>query len=437
MKKAFIALAIVVAALLALLYRPPLSLEKLRAKYADETSFFTEVNGMPVHYRMSGSGEPVLLVHGTSSSLHTWQFWQPRLSEHFTVYSVDLPGCGLTGPHPQNDYSISGFLEFLDAFTAAVGLDSFHIAGNSLGGHIAWEYARQRPDIGKVILVDPSGFYKPDRNLPLAFKLGRMPVFSRLVENLNVWPLIGKSLREVYFNDAQVTPELERRYWDLIRRKGNRRAFVNKVSSFELSEPSELHNIHQPVLIQWGRQDLWIPLELAGIFTTNLPDNRLIVYEDCGHVPQEEIPDLSALDALDFLLDRPSADRHRTPFLLGNWLEAPGEGDSRTGETWTMVNDSSYQGSGFTQSPDGQQQEGEKLWLNRRNGAWQYEARPAGQDAAVGFAQVRFEGDRHRFENPENDFPAYIEYHQVAPDTVMATIGDSARSVSWTYIRQP
>lgn len=158
MKKALIALAILVAALVAILYRPPLSLEKLRARYADDTSFFTEVNGMPVHYRKSGSGEPVLLVHGTSSSLHTWQYWQPLLSEHFTVYSVDLPGCGLTGPHPQSDYSIAGFLDFLDGFTTSIGLDSFHIAGNSLGGHIAWEYVIQRPDIGKVVLVDLRAF---------------------------------------------------------------------------------------------------------------------------------------------------------------------------------------------------------------------------------------------------------------------------------------
>ncbi|MCP4122103.1 MAG: alpha/beta hydrolase [Bacteroidetes bacterium] len=285
------------------LYRPPISMEKLKARYTDEYSAFMEMDGMNVHYRIKGSGKPVLLIHGTSSSLHTWEFWEPVLTENFTVYSVDLPGCGLTGPHPDADYSIQAYLDFLKNFTKSIGLDSFYIAGNSLGGHIAWEYARIHNGIKKAVLVDPSGYYEEDRKVPLVFKLGRSKVFSSFAESLNVKPLISKSLDEVFYNDALITPALRRRYFDLVRRKGNRKAFVQKVAITELSPEEELQDVLCPVLLQWGKNDTWIPIELAEIFKNHLPDQKMIVYEQCGHVPQEEIPEISARDAMNFFLE--------------------------------------------------------------------------------------------------------------------------------------
>lgn len=308
MKKVLIFLILLIAIVVAIAYSPAIPVDELKATYTDEASAFVEIDGMDVHYRKTGQGFPVLLVHGTSASLHTWHAWHDHLSENFTVYSVDLPGCGITGPHPDDDYSIAAFLDFLETFTQAVGLDSFHIAGNSLGGHIAWEYARVNSKIKSAVLVDPSGFYLPDRDVPLVFRLGKIKVFQVLVEKLNVRPLIAKSLKEVYYNDELVTGELVQRYSDLIRRKGNRTAFIKKTGLSEQSPESELSEITCPVLIQWGREDLWIPLSLADVFTTHIPDNRLIVYDECGHIPQEEIPERSAQDALDFLISVEQAD---------------------------------------------------------------------------------------------------------------------------------
>ena len=115
MKRLSIAILIILAGLFALAYRPSVSLDKLKEKYTDERSFFMDIDGLDVHYRKSGSGYPLLLIHGTSSSLHTWHYWQDILDDHFTVYSMDLPGCGLTGPNDGNNYSMNTFLEFLDA----------------------------------------------------------------------------------------------------------------------------------------------------------------------------------------------------------------------------------------------------------------------------------------------------------------------------------
>jgi pimeloyl-ACP methyl ester carboxylesterase len=303
MKRTLVIISLVVAAALSLLYRPAVGMDKLQKKYADEYSSFIPVGEMDVHYRKTGQGFPVLLIHGTSSSLHTWHYWHDILSEHFTVYSVDLPGCGLTGPHPDDDYSIAAYLEFLESFTTDVGLSGFHIAGNSLGGHIAWEYAAVSSKVSKAVLVNPSGFHMEDRKVPMVFKLGKKKLFAAIVEGLNVKPLIIKSLREVYYNDDQITPELQQRYFDLVRRKGNRKAFVRKVANTEVGEVGKLRSVGIPVLVQWGKQDVWIPVELADVFTENLPDHQLIVYDECGHVPQEEIPERSAQDAMAFLLE--------------------------------------------------------------------------------------------------------------------------------------
>ena len=120
---------------------------------------------------------------------------------------------------------------------------------------------------------------------------------------MNVKPLISKSLKEVFYNNNLIQPELSQRYFDMARRKGNRRAFVQMVSAVDWSPVEELKDIECPVLIQWGREDQWIPLELSKIFIENIPDNRMIVYDECGHVPQEEIPFISVEDAIDFLLD--------------------------------------------------------------------------------------------------------------------------------------
>ena len=82
--------------------------------YARDASRFIDVDGMKVHYRDEGSGPPLLLLHGTGASLHTFNAWAAALSPHFRVVRMDLPGFGLTGPSPGADYSIPAFVAFVE-----------------------------------------------------------------------------------------------------------------------------------------------------------------------------------------------------------------------------------------------------------------------------------------------------------------------------------
>ena len=90
--------------------------EKLIGKYANKESKFIEIDGMKVHYRDEGKGIPVILLHGTAASLHTWDDWTSELKKSYRVIRLDLPAFGLTGPHPQRKYDIQTYVSFLHHF---------------------------------------------------------------------------------------------------------------------------------------------------------------------------------------------------------------------------------------------------------------------------------------------------------------------------------
>ncbi|RMG82290.1 MAG: alpha/beta hydrolase [Bacteroidetes bacterium] len=282
-------------------YHKDIPVEVLKEKYAYPDSRFTEVMGMNVHYRVTGTGFPLVLIHGTAASLHTWEAWTDILSPHFQVISFDLPAYGLTGPHPERRYTVPDYVEFVDAFLNKIGVDSCHMAGNSLGGDITWQYAAEHPEkVGKIILLDPSG-YPVNRPPSLAFRLVKKPLLKNILLKITPKSLVEKSLKEVLYNDELATDERITRYFEMAIREGNRQAFADRVLQVLPPDTLKVRTVQRPALILWGANDEWIPLEHAYKFKRDLPDAKLIVYEQCGHIPMEEIPEKSAADALQFL----------------------------------------------------------------------------------------------------------------------------------------
>ncbi len=277
-------------------------LEELKKQYTYEDSKIMNIVGMNVHYRVTGSGEPLVLLHGTGSSLHTWEAWTDQLSNQYQVISIDLPGFGLTGKHFANDYSIKAYTDFLDIFLDKLGVTKINLAGNSLGGHIAWQYALDHSNrVNKLILLNSSGFSKEDADLSLAFRLANTPVLNKFMLRVTPKSLVESSLEEVYHNDNKVTDKLVDRVHALQLRRGNRQAFIDK-SSFDYADRSaDLKNIQCPTLIQWGKADEWFPKRWAKKFETAIPNGRLIMYDKAGHVPMEELPTETAQDVLQFL----------------------------------------------------------------------------------------------------------------------------------------
>src|ERR1035437_5971955 len=135
--KIFIISAIIIAVLvlaIASLYEPDIPVEQLKAQYTNAISKFLEIDGMQVHYRIEGEGEPLILIHGTSAMLQTWDEWTKILSPHYKIIRMDIPAFGLTGPRADGNYSETMYVNFLEQFVKKIGVDSFYLAGNSLGG---------------------------------------------------------------------------------------------------------------------------------------------------------------------------------------------------------------------------------------------------------------------------------------------------------------
>jgi len=290
-----LALAICAAAFRA----PERSLESLVARWAPPPSEFMELpldgGQQLLHWRDEGPrGDPmpIVLLHGTSASLHTWAGWVKTLSTTRRVITLDLPGFGLTGPAASGDYSDAAYQRLLLALLDKLQLPRVVLGGNSLGGQIAWQFAAQQPErVAALLLVDAGGLaFKPE-SVPLGFTLARMPGMGSLVSGFLPRRLIESSVRNVYGEPGQVTAELVDRYFELTLREGNRLALTQR---FEQMRPgayaARLGDIRQPTLILWGRRDRLIPLEYGQQMKQAIKGSELVVFDTLGHVPQEEDP---------------------------------------------------------------------------------------------------------------------------------------------------
>jgi len=293
----------ILAVLIAILFgHRDIPLEELKAKYAQEPSKFMALDGMNVHYRDEGKSSdsiPIVLIHGTGSSLHTFSAWSKKLKETNRVIRMDLPGYGLTGPFPKPDYSIDAYVDFVEQFLDSLGVDKCIIGGNSLGGHIAWRFAAEYPKrINKLILINSAGYPNKSKSEPIAFRVAKTPVLRNTLTFITPKSIARSSIEDVYADKSKVTDELVNRYFELTLRGGNRQAFIDRFSAKKDPDAyKRISQIQQSTLILWGDQDELIPVEKAKRFEKDLPNDTLVILENAGHVPMEEIPERS-LDAL-------------------------------------------------------------------------------------------------------------------------------------------
>ena len=285
-----------------------ISLEDLKKEYANEESEFITIDGMQVHYRDEGIGFPIVLLHGTAASLHTWDAWTEQLIKNYRVIRLDLPAFGLTGPNKNADYSIESYTRFLAQFLEKIKVDKFHLVGNSLGGNIAWNYAAEHLEkVAKLILIDASGL-PTNKPQPAIFKMAKTPILNSLFLYLTPQFIIRKNIEQVYGNKLKVTDSLITRYHKMSLRTGNRKAFIDRAKiDFNLNKKSnlaKLKSVKSPTLLIWGAKDTWIPLENGKRMDSLLPNSKLVILKNSGHVPMEENPEESLVFLNIFLNNR-------------------------------------------------------------------------------------------------------------------------------------
>ncbi len=272
-------------------------------KYTDDHSRFLVIDDAMVHYKDEGEGDPILLIHGSFSSLHTFDGWVKELSNDFRVIRLDLPGFGLSGVRADHVYNREKFIEFLHLFLSRLQIETCSIAGSSLGGWLAWEYSLVYPEmVDKLILIASAGFHQSN-NYPLPFKMARMPLIKNMYKYIISKSVVEHFVRQVYGDVSKVTSELIDRYYDLFMREGNPEAFLSLVNTNFSSNTRNLRCIASPTLLIWGTEDKWIPISHAYQFHELIPQSELIIYEGVGHVPMEEAPKVTSMDLRAFLLE--------------------------------------------------------------------------------------------------------------------------------------
>ena len=309
------------------LKRPDIPYETLAVKYETPASRYVDLpGGVRMHYRDEGLQTPgaqtVLLLHGFSASLQTWEPWIARMSDQFRLVSLDLPGHGLTSAPAGYQANMQAYREIVAAFVAAQELERFAIVGSSMGGNVAWEYGLEHPEqVSALVLVDASGW--PDARTEqaeeaLIFKLLRNPTTAALLRDLDNTQLVRQGLLSTFptrpdlVDDAMVS-----RYVDMSRAPGHRDILLQLSLGFgerSMATPERMAELSMPVLVLSGDRDNLVPVEHARRFHEAIQGSELIIYENVGHVPQEEIPEQSAEDVERFLAShRVNAPASATP----------------------------------------------------------------------------------------------------------------------------
>ena len=282
-----------------LIRAPDRAVETLVARWAPPPSDFVEVKGQLVHLRDEGPRDdpaPLVLIHGTSSSRHTWEGWVAALKSQRRVITFDLPGFGLTGPfagqYTPDDYRGDTLARFVIDLLDHLRLQQVVLGGNSLGGEVAWRVASLAPTrVQRLILVDASGYDFVPENMPLGFRLARLPVISRLSEHFLPRGLVEASVLSVYGDPRKVNAALVERYEEITLREGNRRALRLRMQQLEMGEhAARIPQLKLPTLVIWGAKDQLIPPAYAERFARDIAGSRLVVFPELGHVPMEEDP---------------------------------------------------------------------------------------------------------------------------------------------------
>lgn len=286
-----------VAVTVALTWAPDRPLKTLVQRWAPAPSAFINIKGLSVHVRDEGRRDdplPIVLLHGTSASLHAWEGWVAALKSERRVITMDLPGFGLTGPNAQDDYRRPATTQFILDLLDTLGVQRCVLGGHSVGGEIAWQVAAAAPQrVDRLILVDAGGYPTALPLVPIGLRVARMPGLERLMELTLPRSVIASGIRNEYGDPERVTPALIDRYEELTLRAGNRHALGVRFAHTSTDADNEtnalrIKTLRLPTLILWGGRDKLLPMAHAQQFQQAITGSQLMVFDDLGHVPHQE-----------------------------------------------------------------------------------------------------------------------------------------------------
>lgn len=305
MKKVAIFLTLFIASLIGLMAafpedatRAAFAIERFRSDLEYKSIV---MDGETWHYLDGGPTEApvVLLLHGFAADKDNWTRFSKKLTDQYRVIAPDLPGFGESARHAHGDYSVSAQSDWLHNFAAALKLGRFHLGGNSMGGHIAAFYAyRYSSQVKSLVLIDNAGIISPNASeMELALENGENPLLTSSAEDFDrllgfvsykqpfvPWPAKGVLAQQTFENSAF-----------------NRRVFDRYKDARAVGLEPLLTDIRQPVLIIWGEFDRVLDVSSIDVMRPLLPQAKVVVMRDTGHIPMLERPQETAAHYLEFL----------------------------------------------------------------------------------------------------------------------------------------
>ena len=263
-----------------------------------------DVQGRHFAYLEGGTGDVVVLLHGFGANKDNWTRMARYLTPHFRVIAPDLTGFGESSPDPGDDYSINVQARRVNDFVRALGITSFHLGGNSMGGNIAGAYASLYPkDLKSLLLISPGGVaacepsemyrrLKEGKQNPLI--VNSVEDYERLLDFVFVkQPFIPFPIKKVLVQEAIVHQVLNRRIFKQLRNSLD----VQPLESLVKGLPVK-------TLIVWGAQDRVLHISGAKILESVMPNARIAVIDNAGHAPMIEKPKKTGMLYLRFLESR-------------------------------------------------------------------------------------------------------------------------------------
>lgn len=289
---------------------PPLENTVPPEQLADPDSRFINVDDLQVHYKITGEGEPTLiLLHGFGASTFSWREVMEPLGETRTVIAFDRPAFGLTQrplswEEGENPYTPQAQVAILLGLMDELNVDQAVVVGNSAGGTVAVNAALHHPDrVSALVLVDAAiyegggapSWVRPLLNTPQMDHLG--PLLARQLEARG-----DAFIDSAWHDPGKITPEIRAGYREPLRAQNWDRALweLTKASQ-ELNLGQRLDEITMPSLVITGDDDRIVPTEQSIRLARELPQAELAVIPDCGHLPHEECPE-PFLDAVEGFL---------------------------------------------------------------------------------------------------------------------------------------
>jgi pimeloyl-ACP methyl ester carboxylesterase len=288
---------------------PPMLGTRSIEELADADSQFLDVNGLKIHYKMAGSGQPVMiLLHGFASSTLSWQNVMGPLSRSGTVIAFDRPAFGLSARpltwNGQNPYSPEAQVDIAVALMDKLGIQQAILVGNSAGGSQAVYATLRHPErVLALVLVDAaiySGGGPP----------GWVKLLLRTPQMRHLGPLIARSLlsrsetliQQAWHDPTKVTSKTLADYRKFTQvANWDQALWEFTLASRDLHLDQHLGELQLPVLVVTGDDDRIVPMEESIRLSKALPAAELVVIPNCGHVPQEECPEPFIKAVVDFV----------------------------------------------------------------------------------------------------------------------------------------